>query len=120
AFFAYRGISNKAAAQADAEENVRIVVFDQAKWKNDWMQLQMLTPSSLHLSISEFLAIENERMIPQQAISTVTNIDDIESYVNSKDLTGRKYLRAIDLPVRERGQVIRELSYMGITAGSLF
>ena len=30
------------------------------------------------------------------------------------------YLRAIDLPVGERKKVIRELGYMGITAGSLF
>lgn len=70
--------------------------------------------------IGEFLAIENERMIPQQAASTVTNVDDIESYIKSKDPGDKKYLRAIDLPVRERAQVFRELNYMGITAGSLF
>jgi hypothetical protein len=33
---------------------------------------------------------------------------------------GRKYLSAIDLPVSERKQVVQELGYMGITAGSLF
>lgn len=73
-----------------------------------------------HLSIGEFLAIENERMIPQQAASTVTNIDDIESYIKSKETNGKTYLWAIDLPVSERRTVVHELSYMGITAGSLF
>jgi hypothetical protein len=64
--------------------------------------------------------MENERVIPQQAASTVTNVDDIESYIESKESGTGKYLWAIDLPVRERRSVVRELSYMGITAGSLF
>jgi hypothetical protein len=59
-------------------------------------------------------------MIPQQAASTFTNIDDIESYIKSKELDTKRYLWAYDLPVRDRSQVIRDLSYMGITAGSLF
>ena len=66
------------------------------------------------------MAIENERMIPQQAASTVTNVDDIEAYIKMKDAGGKNYLRAIDLPIRERAQVVRELNYMGITPGSLF
>ena len=59
-------------------------------------------------------------MIPQQAASTVANVDDIESYIRSKEVNEKQYLSAIDLPVRDREQVVRELGYMGITAGSLF
>ena len=60
-------------------------------------------------------------MVPQQAASTVTNVDDIETYIRSKDSTGKKkYLSAIDLPLRDRRRVMQELSFMGITAGSLF
>ena len=67
------------------------------------------------------MAIENERLIPQQAASTVTNLDDIESYIRAKESTnGKTYLWAIDLPVRDRKLVIQELNFMGITAGSLF
>jgi hypothetical protein len=120
AFFAYRGISNNEAAKVDEAQKVRILVFDQEKWRTNWTQLQMLTPASLHLSLGEFLAIENERMIPQQSASTVTNVDDIESYIKTKGSGDKKYLRAIDLPIRDRAQVVRELNYMGITAGSLF
>lgn len=120
AFFAYRGISNQGALNAPAADRVRILVFDQAQWKADLRQLQQLLLAGPHLSIGEFMAIENERMIPQQAASTVTNIDDIESYIKSKEANGKTYLWAIDLPVSERRIVVQELSYMGITAGSLF
>jgi hypothetical protein len=73
------------------------------------------------LSVIEFLAIDNERLIPQQAVTTMTNIDDIEIYILSKENVKKyKYLWAIDIPVAERNYVMRELSFMGITAGSLF
>jgi FRG domain len=85
AFFAYRGIASEKAAQADPNDKVRILVFDQMQWRSDWNQLVMLATAGLHVSIGEFLAIENERMIPQQAASTVTNVDDIESYIRSKE-----------------------------------
>jgi hypothetical protein len=80
----------------------------------------MAAPARRHVTIGEFLAIENERMIPQQAASMITNIDDIESFIRTKEVGGKKYLWAIDLPVGERKRVIRELAYMSITAGSLF
>jgi hypothetical protein len=59
-------------------------------------------------------------MIPQQAASTITNVDDIETYIRSVEANGKTYLSAIDLPVPDRRNVVRDLSYMGITAGSLF
>jgi hypothetical protein len=120
AFFAYWEVSREMAAAAKSEDKVRILVFDQMQWKTDWHQLLTLINRGLHLSVNEFLAIENERMIPQQAASTVTNIDDIESYIKSKEIKGKKYLSAIDLPMGDRKKVMQELSYMGITAGSLF
>lgn len=121
AFFAYRGISNAKAAMADPAAKVRIHVFDQMQWKTDWQQVLMFLFVGEHLSIGEFMAIENERMIPQQAATTITNVDDIESYVKTKEeAKGKKYLGAIDLPVRERRKVVQELAYMGITASSLF
>jgi hypothetical protein len=80
----------------------------------------MLLFTGPHLSIGEFLAIENERMIPQQAASTVTNLDDIETYIRGKETAEKKYLWAIDLPAKERKMVVEELTYMGITASSLF
>jgi hypothetical protein len=120
-FFAFRGISNEAASQASESDVVRIYLLDQALWKKDWNQLYQLTNAGLHFSVSEFLAMENERMIPQQAVSTVTNVDDIEGYIKEKaELKSAVYLYAIDICKAERRSVLHELAYMGITAGSLF
>ena len=121
AFFAFRGMTNEISIGVGENEKVRIHVFDQAQWRTDWAQILLLANPGLYVSIGEFIAIENERMIPQQAASTVTNVDDIESYVQSREAAkSKKYLWAIDLPVSERQEVVRDLRYMGITAGSLF
>jgi hypothetical protein len=69
----------------------------------------------------EPLAINNPRVVPQQSISMVTNIDDLEDYISLREKEKNKtYLQAIDLPAAERRQVMRELDLMGINAGSLF
>jgi len=52
--------------------------------------------------------------------TTVTNVEDIETYMRSKETATKKYFWAIDMPMSDRRYVINELSYMGITAGSLF
>ena len=117
AFFAYRRAMQNKPGQSS---KVRIHVFDQALWRSDQRQILLFLFPGPHVSIGEFIAIENERMIPQQAASTLSNIDDIETYIKSRESEEKQYLRAIDLPVEDRDQVMRELAYMGITAGSLF
>ncbi len=120
-FFAYRGISSQESKEAEPSENIRVLIFNLGAWEKDFIQGTSLISSVRHLSVGEFLAIENERMIPQQAVTTVTNIDDIESYVSQREAhMGKKYLTALDIPVSERSSIIKELSYMGITAGALF
>lgn len=60
-------------------------------------------------------------MVQQQALVSVTNIDDIESYIRNREQEKQKtYLQVIDLPASSRKEVMQELSLMGITAGSLF
>ena len=42
-------------------------------------------------------------MIPQQALSTITNVDDIESFISLiEKYYGKNFLQAIELPVQER------------------
>jgi len=120
AFFAYHKLRNSDAIKADPGKKVRIYVFDQKSWRARFPQIPKLTPVKPHFSIMEFIAIDNERLIPQQSISSLTNIDDIETYIRSTETTDQKYLQIIDLPVSERPAVMEELSVMGITAGSLF
>lgn len=120
AFFAYRSITNSEAAKAKVTDRVRIFQFDKERWTGQFNQVKKLTPMLPHFSIIEFIAIENERMIPQQALSGLTNLDDVESYIRSKEAIGLPFLRVIDLPVKDKIRVMRDLSLMGITAGSLF
>jgi hypothetical protein len=116
-FFAFRNVPKK----LESDGCVRIFIFDQGKWKSDWRQVLILNTAWPHFSIMEFLAIDNERLVPQQAATTVTNIDDVEAYIFKKEEEKNcKYLTAVDIPFSERNKVIKELSYMGITAGSMF
>ena len=118
AFFAFR---REVSAKHTDNDPVRIYMFDQERWKADMAQFVLLDIHIPHLSISDFLSIDNERIIPQQAVSTVTNIDDVEKYVAQMEGENTcKYLWAIDIPASERTKVMDELSYMGITAGSMF
>jgi len=65
AFFAYRGISNEQAACAPPEAKVRILIFDAAEWTRSWQAVTLLVHPQLHVTVREFIAIENERMVPQ-------------------------------------------------------
>jgi hypothetical protein len=121
AFFAYRRLSNLKAEAAEPESKVRIHVLDRTAWMRDQPQPLFVNSVKLFVSVAEFLAIENERMIPQQAASTLTNVDDIESFMtNAEAEKGVCYLQAVDLAKSDRRRVMNELAYMGITAGSLF
>lgn len=120
-FFAYRNVSAERLRAAKKDDRVRVFIFDHHQWKTDYPQLSAITNVPPHFSIHEFSAMDNERSIPQQAVSAITPLDDIESYLQWREIEGKKtYLRALDLPLGSRPQIMRELSMMGITAGSLF
>ena len=71
--------------------------------------------------MSEFIAIDNPRLVPQQAATTATNLYDIEAYLLEKEEEcGVSFLQAVDIPARERDAVMTDLRFMGITAGSMF
>ncbi|CAB3682073.1 hypothetical protein R8871_02568 [Paraburkholderia graminis C4D1M] len=120
AFFAFRHITIAASRKRNAG-CVRIFQLDQAQWREENLQIPVTAPVRPHFSLLEFLAIENERLIPQQALSALTNVSDVESYIKAvEQVRQHQYLYAIDIPVKERETVMKELALMGITAGSLF
>jgi hypothetical protein len=82
AFFAYRGLSPPTAHDA---QFVRIFKFDIKTWSR-LPQLVKLAPLPPHFSILDALAIENPRSLPQQALSTITNVDDIETYIRQQEM----------------------------------
>jgi hypothetical protein len=118
AYFAYHDVSK---AKAKSDQMVRIFVFDAKEWRNTFPQISNVSARRQHFSLLEPIAIENERLIPQQALSSYTTVDDIETYIADKEVaTQKQFLRVIDLPLGDRNLVIRELTLMGVTAGSLF
>jgi hypothetical protein len=117
AFFAYRFRRRR----TPSDDKVRIYIFDREAWVNDFAQVQSMAFARPHFSILEALTIENQRAMPQQALSSVTNLDDIESYISLlEERHNKRYLEIIDLPNSERRVVMEHLSLMGITAGTLF
>ncbi len=121
AYFAYQRVKSSEAAGASDDHKVRVLLFDKFQWCVDWQQWLSVSVRWEHFSIVEPAAIGNERLVPQQALSSFTTVDDIETYIRGKETAKQtQYLQAIDLPLRERDHVIRELRMMGITAASLF
>ena len=117
AFFAFR----KRPIGYKGNEVVRIYIFNNQEWQKRYQQIQNLAPPFPHLSVMEFIAIANPRIVPQQSVTTVTNLHDIEAYVLEKENeTKIRFLEAVDIPANEREVAMRELRFMGITAGSMF
>jgi hypothetical protein len=117
AFFAFR----RGQGRTNNQPKVRVFVFDWQSWVTDLRQIETITFSQPHFSIIEAFSFENPRATPQQSISAVTNLDDIETYIaHCEQERGKTYLQVIDLPFFERRQVMEQLRTMGITAASLF
>lgn len=117
AYFAFRDVRSK---NISSNERFRILVLDVSLW-NQLERARVLMPAFTHMTILEPLAINNPRAVPQQSISAVTNIDDLESYIDRLEkLTAKSFLTAIDMPANERKRAMQDLALMGITAGSMF
>jgi hypothetical protein len=118
AFFAFYQLSKNPIIKKHGY--VRIYKFEISKWQS-LRRADKVFPIWPNVSVLDALALGNPRVVPQQAISTVSNVDDIESYIESvESREGQKYIEVFDLPIGERNRVMSELALMGITAGSLF
>lgn len=117
AWFAYsRAIETK----LDKEMHIRIFCLNRLNLMK-FNKLQSLTLVMPHISILEALAIENDRANPQQAILTLTNMHDIEAYIQRLERSNKvSLLTAYDLPVSEAEAALNDLAMMGITRSTLF
>ena len=112
------------AFQEEVDENVppRIYIFDRVAWINKYGKAGFIVDAAPNqLVVVETMPVGNPRHSPQQAISTVTNVADVEAFIREREeADGVRYLTACDLPIGSRTQIMRELELMGITYGSLF
>lgn len=116
AFFAYRKIGRHERSR----KKIRIYKLDSVEWSK-LPRTNKLFAFPPNVTVLNPLAFGNSRAIPQQSLSIVSNIDDIESHIAEvAAIQNKSYLEAFDLPVRDRDFVMKELALMGITAGALF
>jgi FRG domain len=118
AFFAYRTLDVKKVTH---DTKIRMFKLDALEWNKINRFMIGLSPVPPLVLIMDALPLDNPRAIPQQALCTVTSVDDIESHIEKEAMkNGKNILEVIDLPMSARKEVISDLSLTGITAGSLF
>ena len=119
AYFAFKGAV--LSSEDDEEKYVRIYVFNKDAWNKLTFQSPYFQTHGFTLSYSELLASGNKRAMPQQAVTTFSNIDFIEGLI--AQLAQRHnvdFLSAYDIPVSEKEAALKELRLMGISESSLF
>jgi hypothetical protein len=108
--------SNRASS-----DYIRIYQFNLEEYQNDFPQFQEVNDSNLHVSFVVTPSLNNPRAIPQQSMSCVSTIDDIEGYLDHVEKKmNKKYLTAYDILVSEGENALKDLELMGITPASLF
>ncbi|WP_363826570.1 FRG domain-containing protein [Sphingobium sp. LMC3-1-1.1] len=100
----------------------RIYIFDASAWNEKYGKLAFFADvAPPQLIVLESMPAGNPRAVPQQSVSTVSNIADIEAFIRHKEQEDdRTYLTICDLAADEAPKIMRELELMGITYGSVF
>lgn len=118
AYFAYREVND----EYPQSENVKIYLFDYLGWMTTFQQPLNLRETTIkYVSILRPYAKYNPRIIPQQGVFTVSNVEDMESYIISRGIeSNKKFLYTALLSVKEKPFVMKELNLMGINEMTLF
>jgi len=115
AFFAFRSPTE------GSSDKTRIFLFNFERWEADMPQFPFVSRVPIHLSHLRLGAARNRRAGPQMAKTLLTNVDDIEGYIQWHEMQrDRVYLLAVDLPHSERPQVLSDLQRMNISPNILF
>ena len=118
AYFAFR----RRRGQEDGKP-VRVFAFDSRAYFSEVRQFSNIWDGSAHLSIFKSIYIENARAVPQQSLSTISTVADVQAWIDFQQdqlQRERPFLSCVDLPYSDRERALRDLRVMGITAGSMF
>jgi hypothetical protein len=119
AFFAFDCLNDCDQWKQDRAEPVRVFAFETPLWTNP--QVQSVKDPRPHLQFIEASAHNNPRFVPQQSVSSYSNVSNIEAFVSYREKQDdRTYLIAFDILPSERDVAIEDLRLMGITASALF
>ena len=123
AYFAFLNASCETTEHCDDTlySHLRIYKFDLEEYQKDFPQFLEVNDMNVHVSFVVTPPLNNPRAIPQQSISCISTIDDIESYVAylGKNMN-KRYLSAYDILASEAKNALKDLGLMGITHASLF
>jgi hypothetical protein len=118
---AYFAFSSLKPEDISKDKEVVIFCFDLKAWKSTHDQITNLRHVKPLLTFKDHLVLNNDRMIPQQAVTAFTNIHNIEHFIDFEGgKNGKEYLRKYAIPTTEAHRVMRDLKLMGITKSSLF
>lgn len=120
AFFAFSKLTQDEIDNSDDSRKARIFVFELDKWRREIWQFSNPFDCRLNISIGEYLTLNNPRALPQQALTTFTNCCDMEGHLYKCGGETNRYLKAIDIPIKDARNAMRDLAMMGITYGALF
>jgi hypothetical protein len=105
----------------DSEGAFSIFIFDYIQWITTNIQPIDLFSPNFFVSTFKPNYANNPRLITQNSILTVTNVNDIQEYlVKAESLQGKKFLYKINIDKTEIPQIKSDLEFMGITKKKLF
>lgn len=115
AFFAFE---NK--RELSKKGKISIFIFDEKKWsEHAGRNVQVRAPNIMVKTI-ELPGFNNARVIPQQALTMYSNMNDIESVIQSNESIKGQYLKRVTIDVSEANKAMKDLNLMGLSYGSLF
>lgn len=119
-FFAFKDLDKFVN---DRNLKTRIYKFDPVAWYQFGPKggTAVLTDPRPTFTMLDIATASNNRVIPQQAVVTFSNLCNIENYIRHYERElNQKFLEVIDLRADERYIVMKDLTTMGITAATLF
>lgn len=117
AYFAFREVHDN----NPISDNIKIYIFNYEEWAKSFHQLIDLRDTmNLFVSIIRPYAKFNPRLIAQQGVFTITNVDDMEEHIILNSTENNKFLHSFSISVKEKPNVMRELNLMGINDMTMF
>jgi FRG domain len=104
----------------DVDGAGRIFALNSRIWKAGTRQARTIEEPHPHLTILHVLPLLNPRATQQQAVTMLSNVDDIEKFIRLFSEVNADAFKWWDLPAESRQSTLAELEWMGITEAQLF
>jgi hypothetical protein len=107
--------------ESDSNGVFSIFIFDYIQWiTTNFQPIDLMSPNYFVSTFKPNYA-NNPRLITQNSILTVTNVNDIQEYlIDAERQQGKKFLYKININKNEIPQIKLDLESMGITKKKLF